>query len=215
MKNYRALLFALLTGLLIVSACNKEQEVVTNKDVMVESAIKAMVAATNNEYLQVVVPETSPYAEFQIPNLGMITQYLADDAMLSARNVKPDHRMIVCLKKLTLTDDQTALVRRAMFGFKLRNQELIKRHQQVILDLKARFEKQRKDLLAKKEAGEITEEVFKQKVKELRLQLQAELKKVKEMFAGKFSGNFKFFLDKLSNILTQEQFIALKECMVG
>jgi DNA anti-recombination protein RmuC len=201
--------------LLAISACNKEFEEFTPelRDEAVPS-LTSLVEIANLKYLSGEVEIDNQDVSFFVANDGLIDEYTATEhAFMSADKQAVANSFATCLRSIELDPDQKPRVRRLMKLYENRNERIISNHRMLAHQLRDRMETARRTLHMQYRNERITEDEFRTRIAALRERYQQSLQRIRSSNAEAFSRSYELLLQRLQEVLTEEQWEAFSDCI--
>lgn len=149
---------------------------------------------------------------------GIAPVFLADESDFAGDDaIRPNirkHRLIKCLKQLSLTEIQASAVKKSLQSYDACKDHAVKRAKAIYLELQATYKKKYERIYQAYLTGSITQQEFKNQVEKLRIAFKHELRKLhlKEKLDNAFAKCYREFLGELKSALTAKQWKAFTEC---
>ena len=203
-----------LVTMLIVTGCKKESTTPSSTDNSAQYDATLLVNDADNNYNEVTVAGGDENAEFSSDNEGLPEAYLLvetdmDDAGYKRGDLR---RFFMCLKKLTLTDTQVAMIRHQLREYETCKAMDIKGHREAYAKLVIRINHARQELIDDLKGGKITRTQFEQGMKDLRADFIKSLHDIKASYAKTLRACHEKFIKAIRNILTPGQWKDFVDC---
>lgn len=201
--------------LFTLSACNKEfEEFTPEQRGEVMPSLTMLVETANLKYLSGEVEIDNQDVSFFVANDGLIDEYTATErAFTSADKQAVANSFVACLRSIELDADQRPRVRRLMKLYENRNERIIGNHRMLAHQLRERMETARRTLNMQYRNGRINEDEFRTRIAALRERYQQSLQRIRNSNAEAFSRSYELLLQRLQEILTEEQWEAFADCI--
>lgn len=203
-----------LVTMLIVAGCKKESATPSSADNSAQYDATLLVNDADNSYTEVSVTGGDENTEFSSENEGLPEAYLLvetdmDDAGYKRGNLR---RFFMCLKKLTLTDTQVAMIRKDLREYEACKASDIKLHREAYAKLVLRVNRSRQELVDDFKGGKITRAQFDQGMKDLRADFVKSLHDIKASYAKTLKACHEKFIRGIKDILTTAQWRDFVNC---
>jgi hypothetical protein len=209
----------LLVMLAIVSACNKQN---TTTQSASDDQILTMVSKSWSDMDKQEVLSDDQAQSLYIINDGIASDFLADESCLAepvqgcSDEIKfiRDHSFIRCLKGLSLSESQSAIIKQDLRAYKGCTQDAVRRAKAVYNTLMEKYKSKYQRLWEALKNGEITKEEFNKLATELKTVFKKELREMqlKEKLDAAFKACLKTLFHSLHETLTERQWNAFVEC---
>lgn len=202
-----------LATMFVVTGCQKESTTpAIDNSAKYDEAL--LVNDADNSYNEVAVAGGDENTDFSSDNEGLPEAYILvetdmDDAGYKRGDLR---RFFACLKKLTLTDTQVAMIRRDLHEYEGCKAMDIQHHREAYAKLILRINHARQELVTKLRNGTITKMQFEQGMKDLRADFVKSLHDIKASYAKTLRACHEKFIKALRNILTADQWKAFVDC---
>jgi len=227
MKNqivYRVIMvvaiFTAMTG------CQKDQPL--DQDLPLTDQINTLVDQSWNRMASEDLFSGNPSLGIEMLNDGISSDFLLDETFMeenpTAANGNPgnwnyirDHSLINCLRGIQLSPEQITNVKRDLRSYRGCKADAVKRARSVYRELRREYHQVFVRLLNAYRNGTLTEREFKHKVKDLKRNFRAELRRLhlREKLDRAFKRCLHKFMRELHVILTDRQWSAFVECYRG
>lgn len=220
-----ACLFAL--AMMAVVGCKKEQ--VKQFTDTYESEATALVDQTDNDVVYQTEAEDDGNGNISVIHEGIATDFLVistdmdetegpaggnDSGSNKYRQHIRSHSFVACLRKLNLSERQTAAVKKSIAAYEDCRHGAIARARAIHAELQKAFRAKAERLISAYKDGKLTKEQFEAAMKELRQNFAKEMrsKHIQEKLDVALKTCYRKFLDNLKNILTEDQWKAFVRC---
>ncbi len=206
---FTAIVFMALT------ACDKDSSL-TEPFPIDDSALPSyaiLVENANQKYLSVEVGMGSIDGAFFVPNDGLIDEYTASERDFVSADKQNGNSFVACLRSTELEQEQRQRVRRLMLNYQQRNERIIANHRMLVRQLHERMQTARRTLYLQYRNDHITEDELRARLAAMREHYQDGLQRIRTSNAEAFSRSYAFLLERLQDVLTEEQWEVLAACL--
>ena len=212
----KKILFICFIPALLFMACNKDRievEEVLAADEVLATKIQVLVERADTRYQSVDVALQESRMAFLLANDGLIDEYTANEREFMATDKRDGNLFLACLRATDPDQAQMREIRYALRMYQARNARIIESHRIQVRQLHQRMEEARKRLYDQLQAGEIDREQARVRLESLREAFMERLKHIRANHAEAFSRSYNHLLEKLKEVLTEEQWEAFAECL--
>lgn len=214
---YRTILASLLMAV-ILFACEKEKPAVLATPEEEEEAalitVADLVAFAEARYFSGSIDTDEEDGSFVIANEGLIDEYTADERGFGQS--RPQHNgLIACLVSVEPDLEQRPLISAALREYRIRNQRIINAYRQQFQNIRQRMEGARRQMYEQFRSGRFDREQYRRQMQMLRERYMEALQDMREAHAEAFSASYELLLEKLQEILSEEQWEAFAECLMS
>lgn len=212
--SFKSLFSSLVILTLFLSACTQENEApeLAANEQDISADVNVITNAVTRTFMSSTIEGGDRSNPFTVRDESSDEIYTMDERPMTRPEVRPNGGLVPCIVGTGLSAEQRMQVHRIMIANNACVATTMRIYRSAFVELHGKMEAARKDLVAKFDAGDITEEEFRRRAHALRTTYHEALQNLKRRHVGALETCTKEFLRKLNSVLDDEQWATFVEC---